>query len=68
MGGASGYIFVVDSGSFEVRIDGTPIATLARGPSSEGLEGREGQGERAVGFLSDSAFGVMLQLSCFFFF
>ncbi|CAJ1365056.1 unnamed protein product [Effrenium voratum] len=31
VGGASGYIFVVDSGSFEVRIDGTPIATLGRG-------------------------------------
>eukprot|EP00913_Durusdinium_trenchii_P029543 g27694.t1 len=31
VGGASGYIFVVDNGSFEVRIDGAPVATLGRG-------------------------------------
>ncbi|CAE7392366.1 for [Symbiodinium natans] len=31
VGSASGYIFVVDNGSFEVRIDGTPVATLGRG-------------------------------------
>lgn len=31
VGGASGYIFVVDNGSFEVRIDGASVATLGRG-------------------------------------
>lgn len=31
VGSASGYIFVVDNGGFEVRLDGTPVATLGRG-------------------------------------